>query len=304
MKITRTILLIQIILGGFICEHINAQSNISNNILPKSILRFEIEPSATDSRITEADTPHAVMYNPKIEQGNLLLFIPGTNGIATKGPLDFFKTAIEQGYRVINISYINTPAIIQVCRNENLANCPECAEKFRHYRIYGDNEFSLVDDMPHDAIVNRLTKLLNYLVKYDKLGNWEMYLDENREPKWDKIALSGQSQGGGMSAYIAKRVLVARVISFSGGWDHANKTEIATWYFKPSITPADRWFGTYHIAEPRAKIIDETLRAMKVPLNHIYALDLPVPKNKKAHSNGIINTGYKELWIKMLGIGN
>ncbi len=279
--------------GGIIRDNSFAQTD--------SYIRLEITPSATDHRINTADTPHLVIYNPDIKQGKLLLFIPGTGGDARKGPTAFFKTAIEQGYRVINLSYINTPAIIQICKNENLANCPDCAELFRHYRIYGDNNFSLVDDQPHDAIINRFTKLLKYLVEFDKQGNWGMYL-ENGEPKWDQIVFTGQSQGGGMSIYIAKKVVVAKVIAFSAGWDHANKDKIAKWYFNPSATPTERLYGTYNVAETMAKTIDETYRAMSIPDDHIHALDLPF--GNKAHSDGVKNPAYKQLWIEMLGKGN
>lgn len=301
MKIIRILLVIQVFIGGFICEHSYAQASLIENTSLETAIRLEIKPSTTDPRIKVADTPHLVIYNPKIKQGKLLLFMPGTNGIALKGPANFFATAIQQGYRVINLSYINTPAIIQICRNENLANCAECAEMFRHYRIYGDNDFSLVDDQPYDAIINRFTKLLNYLAEFDTQGNWGMYL-ENGSPKWDQIALSGQSQGGGMAVYIAKKTLVAKVIAFSAGWDHATKDEIAKWYFYPSVTPAEHYHGTYNVAEAMAKIIDETYRAMGIPSDHIHALDLPFAK--KAHSDGVKNLAYKQLWIEMLGKGN
>ena len=303
MKIVRILLLVQILVGGLICEYAHAQTDFPDKALPETLLQFEIKPSTTDPEIKVADTEHLVIYDPNIKQGKLLLFMPGTYGIATKGPTAFFATAVEQGYRVINLSYINTPAIAQICREENLANCADCAELFRHYRIYGDSTFSMIDDEPQDAIVNRLTKLLIYLEKFDEKGNWGMYL-ENGTPKWDQIALSGQSQGGGMAAFIAKRVMVARVITFSGGWDYSAKNVIAKWYFTPSVTPADRWFGTYHIAEATAETIDKTYRAMAIPDDHIYALDLPVPEGQKAHPNGVKNPAYKQLWIKMLGIGN
>jgi len=304
MKIIRILLLVQVLLG---CEHSSPQSDSQSNLLEdtlsETVLQFEIKPSITDPSITNADTPHLVIYNSNIKQGKLLLFMPGTNGIATKGPIAFFTTAIEQGYRVIGLSYINTPAISQICINDILANCEDCAEKFRQYRIYGDNSFSLIDDKPQDAIVNRLTKLLKYLVEYDKQGNWGMYL-ENDAPKWDQIALTGQSQGGGMAAFIAQKIMVARVISFSGGWDYSVKGVIAKWYFNPSVTPADRWFGTYNVAEANAEIIDATYRAMGILDNHIYALNVSVPEGQKAHTNGVYNTAYKNTWIEMLGTGN
>ena len=264
---------------------------------------LEIVPSKTDARITNANTPHFVAYNPSNQMGKLFLFLPGTNGIALRGPKNLFYTAIEQGYSVINLSYINTPAVARICRGDVLAENAKCTEEFRTRRIYGTNEFPLIEDKSYDAIVNRLTKLLTYLSEHDEKGNWNRFL-ENGDPNWEKIAVSGQSQGGGMAAFIAKDHVVARVIDFSGGWDFSAKGEIADWYSKESKTPLERYFGTYNVKEPMAPIIDESYKAMSFPENHIYALDLAVPEGRKAHSNGVRNLGYKETWKTMIGDGN
>ncbi|MEP3570329.1 MAG: hypothetical protein ABJN28_09440, partial [Flavobacteriaceae bacterium] len=253
--------------------------------------------------IKNANTPHFIAYNPTIKQGKLLLFMPGTNGIALKGPKKLFYTALQQGYAVINLSYINTPAIAQICRGDALVDNANCAEAFRNRRVYGNTTFSLIDDEPYDAIVNRLTKLLIYLSKNDKKGNWNHYLEDGA-PKWEEIALAGQSQGGGMAAFIAKTHLVARVIDFSGGWDYSAKNKIADWYSKSSVTPINRWYGTYHVKEPMASTIFKTYKAMNIPEKNIYALDLEVPIGKRAHSNGVRNIGYADKWIALLGKGN
>lgn len=265
---------------------------------------LEIIPSTTDSRIKVADTPHYITYNPNIKQGKLLLFLAGTYGIATKGPKTFFDTAVQQGYRVINLQYITSEAVAQICKGETLTKNASCAEEFRQKRIYGDNHFSLISDEPQDAIVNRLIKLLIYLSENDKKGNWGFYLKDGH-PKWDEIAVSGQSQGGGMAAYIAKKELVARVITFSGGWDYSTTDKkIANWYYDNSITPNDRWFGTYHVKESVPATIRKTYIAMNIPENHIYAFDLPTPEGVNPHSNGVRNIKYKNFWIQMLGKGN
>ncbi|MEP2239662.1 MAG: hypothetical protein ABJI22_14940 [Maribacter sp.] len=279
---------------------VSAQDSI---LFPKPQVVLKIKPSKTDSRIKNADTPHFIAYNPSVKQGKLLLFIPGTNGIALKGPKNLFATAIQQGYAVINLSYINTPAIARICKGDNLKANSNCAADFRNRRIYGNTEFSLITDASYDAIVNRLTKLLMYLSENDKQGNWSRFLDDGA-PKWSGIALAGQSQGGGMSAFIAKTHKVARVIDFSGGWDYSAKDEIANWYYNPSATPLDRWYGTYHKKEPTAEIIIETYRAMNIPEDHIYGFDLEVPEGKRAHSNGVRNLGYTEQWLELLGKGN
>ncbi|MCG9793001.1 BPSS1187 family protein [Flavobacterium algicola] len=292
--------LIALIFSTAVFTTSNAQNAVPQ-LKPNSILK--IQPSKTDSRIKEADTPHLILYNQEMNQGNLLVFLPGTGGIAEKGPEELFYLAVQQGYHVINLSYINTPAIAQICNGKELTDNSNCAEDFRMNRIYGTTPFDAVTDKPHDAIVNRLTKLLTYLVKNDKGGNWDKYLINN-SPNWEQIAVAGQSQGGGMAAFIAKDHKVARVIDFSGGWDFSAKGKIATWYFKKSVTSPTLYYGTYHAQEPQARTILESYKAMNIPSTQIYALDLEVPDGKKAHSDGVRNTQYLSIWKELLGNGN
>ncbi|WP_372752934.1 hypothetical protein [Mariniflexile sp.] len=289
-----------ILFFSFSCNYLFAQLDTQ---LSNSHVVLEIAPSKTDSKIKEANTPHLVMYNPSAKQGKLLLFLPGTGGIATKGPKELFSVAVSQGYHVINLSYINAVAVARICKGETLAKNSKCTEEFRTKRIYGNNEFSLIEDEPQDAIVNRLTKLLIYLFENDKAGNWGVYLEAG-EIKWSEIAVSGQSQGGGMAAFIAKKHLVARVVDFSGGWDFSAENEIAKWYFNESVTPMDRWYGTYHVTEPMAKTIHETYKAMNIAESHIYKFSHPVPEGKKGHSDGVRNIVYTKDWIELLGKGN
>ncbi|WP_372755855.1 hypothetical protein [Labilibaculum sp.] len=296
-------LLILIIGSGLYHQFALGQQNTTNPSRVKNEIEFTVKPSTTDSTIKASDYPHLVMYDASIPQAKLFLFLPGTNGIPEKGPKELFKTAIQQGYRVINLSYINKQAVAGVCKGENLVNDCDCTEKFRTQRVFGTKMTTLIPDEPQDAIVHRLTKLIMYLNKIDEKGNWDMYL-ENGSINWNIITVAGQSQGGGMAAFIAKRELVNRVITFSGGWDFSKKSKIAKWYFNTSITPPERWFGTYHSQEPRASVIDETYRAMDIPENHIYPLNLKIREGKRAHGEGIRNIIYKELWIEILGDGH
>ncbi|RPD99990.1 hypothetical protein EGM88_01635 [Aureibaculum marinum] len=296
----RHLFTLQLVILLFLINDLNAQLNYK---FPEPIVELTIKPSDTDVTIKEYNSPHLVVYDPTIKQGKLLLFLAGTNGMAVKGPKDLFLTAIEQGYHVINLQYITRPAVAQICRGETLVKNSNCAADFRTRRIYGSNKFDLINDTSQDAIVNRLTKLLIYLSKNDKNTNWNAYLKDGKI-NWEKIAVSGQSQGGGMAAFIAKRELVARVIDFSGGWDYSAKNKIASWYFNKSVTPSNLWYGTYHVTEPKAKTIHKSYEAMNIPKDHIYPFNLEVPAGKKGHSNGIRNLGYKKQWIELLGKGN
>jgi dienelactone hydrolase len=69
---------------------------------------------------------------------------------------------------------------------------------------------------PEEAIVPRLTRLLQHLARTDAAGRWDQYLNGDA-PRWERLVLAGQSQGGGMAAFIAQTRRVAGVIMFSGG---------------------------------------------------------------------------------------
>jgi len=272
-----------------------------NNIAYKVL---KIKPSSTDSSIKRHDDVHLVVYDSTSKQGKLLLFMQGTTGKPDRGPKDFYNTVVEAGYRLIVLSYIDDTGVSQVCIGHNLKVDCDCPAKFRTKRIYGENTTPLITDQKQDAIVNRLTKLLQYLVIHDPAGHWDMYLEKG-SPKWGIIALAGQSQGGGMAAFMAKKLRVAKVISFSGGWDWSvEDKKIANWYSTPSVTPLNLWYGTYNKAEETAQAIGQTYKAMGIPEDHIHELSLPVRQGGTPHADGLWNPAYKPLWVEFLGKGN
>jgi len=272
---------------------------------------LRVKPSHTHSIIHTWDTAHAVYYNPGNTHNKILLFLAGTNGTPNNPPLEFLKTALEQGYRVIALSYITVPAVAQICKGGMLDTIPDCAALFRQNRIYGNNDFPFIKDEPHDAIVPRLTYLLKWLSKNDGNGKWAQYLTKKGDgPQWSKIAVAGQSQGGGMSQYLGQKENVARVISFSGGWDYANSTtkQIAGWYSQDARTPLKNWYATYHINELATKSLADICATLKIPTQNTFALDKPLMNANSTspnpfHGEGVKNATYKLVWITMLGNG-
>ncbi len=278
--------------------------------------KLAIKPSATDPTVTQWDTPSRVYYDRRVEGNELLLFLTGTSGTPDEQPGAFFHTANVQGYRIISLSFISEPAVGQVCVGRELTRDRNCALQFRNRRLFGEGTFAAIPDKPQDAIVNRFTKLLQYLVSHDPDGQWQHYL-KGDQPDWSQVAVAGQSQGGGMAELLAQKVEVARVISFSGGWDFSSqspKVRIARWYGDPAVTPADRWYGTYHVKEPGAKVLKQTYEALKIPAAHIYALKQEpdfahwrnpkhLPKWVPYHTEGVNDKFYEPMWKVMLGDG-
>jgi hypothetical protein len=291
----------------------NAQTNGRTFIDTIQYKIVRVKPSATNVTIHTWDTAHAVYYDAKIKNNKILLWLAGTNGTALNVPVEFFNTALNQGYKIIALSYITVPAVSQLCREAVLDENAACAADFRRKRIYGDNDFSLIKDEPQDAIVPRFVNLLQWLAKNDSPGNWRQYLNEEGvEPIWNKVAIAGQSQGGGMAEFIGQQESVARVISFSGGWDYSSSKDkkIATWYFNKNTTAMEHWYATYHINENTATALKEICIALQIPANHVFALEEPLLNAKPSkenpnpyHGDGIRNIAYKPIWITMLGSG-
>lgn len=267
--------------------------------------RKEVSPIDTDASITHGTDPHIVFSTGTDVDSPLLVFLAGTGGKSkqtAKNEQAFIDLALAEGYRFIVLSYIDTSAISQICNRRVLISNPNCAAQVRQKRAFGDDTTALIDDQPQDAIVHRLVALLRYLAATDRSGHWEDYIDGNT-PRWEKVVLSGQSQGGGMSAYIAKKVAVRGVIDFSGGWDRKSANSIASWYFSPGATPPERLYGTYYAKEKFANLIASSYAAMHIPADHQFALDIPLrnPNAKNpGHGEGAKNPAYSAIWKEML----
>ena len=273
------------------------------------IVELEVKPSSADPAISAFDHPHRVLYDPRRRDGNLLVFLSGTSERPGPGPQAFLRTAVAQGYRVVNLAYISYPAVSQVCVGGRLRLQPDCAAHFRQRRLYGDIAFPAIPDQPADAIVVRLGKLLRHLANTDPAGGWDRYLEDGR-PNWSRIAVAGQSQGGGMAEFLGKRETLARVLAFSGGWDHAAPGgRYASWYANEAATPAERWYYAYHAKEPFAGQLAGIGAVLRLPEGHVMAFDQPLSKRTMrarmpGHGSSINDAVYAAEWKRMLGRGD
>jgi hypothetical protein len=264
----------------------------------------EIRASETDPSITRFDEPSVLVFDEETSADSpLVLFMPGTGGKPSNS-MRLLRVVAEQGYRVIGLEYNDDPAVVQVCpRNPD----PACSSEFRQHRTFGGNGRSPVENTQAETIVNRLVKLLSYLQERDPARHWDGYLLDG-EPNWNRIVVSGLSQGAGMAAFIAKRKLVARVVLFSSPWDYLRSSQQpAPWLREPSATPPDRWFAEYHRRENAAALIVRAYRDLRIPPANIRVFDLGLPKDMKTksdnpfHGSTARNPGYAPEWQFLFG---
>jgi pimeloyl-ACP methyl ester carboxylesterase len=218
-----------------------------------------IRPSATDPAIKTFDDPHLVYSNPEAKPRNeLLIFIPGTNG-KPGGTNLFCQTAADLGYHVLALAYpSDIPATI--VRNEQ---DPNAFENFRTEIIEGRDLSTFVSVDRTNCIENRLIKLLQYLSKNEPDRGWDQYLTLEGEINWQRIAVSGHSQGGGHAALIATKHLVARAVMTGAPKDFDRvRNRPAAWYRKPA-TPISRFFAFNHELDRQGCDFEELLRIFK-----------------------------------------
>ena len=233
-----------------------------------------IKPSVTDPSISRFDFPHYIVRkkqsSPASDSSVLVVFLPGTSG-RPNSVTDLMDVVAQGGYRAIALAYNDIPAVQQVCPKQP---DPNCAAQVREKRLYGRDTTDLIDDRPEESITHRLVVLLQHLNRKYPAEGWSQYL-MGGDLNWEKIALSGLSQGAGMAAFVAQKHKLNRVILFSSPWDfHGNKI-LAPWIKQGTgVTPADRWFAVYHEKENTAPIIARAYRVLGIPEDQVRVLRL------------------------------
>jgi hypothetical protein len=199
-------------------------------------------PSSTSVDITMPNNNHFAYYDNTVAAKNkLFLFFPGTGAV----PFNYrevLKNAAKLGYHSIGLTYPNAEAVNTLC----ISSTDEtCHSRIRNEVFDGiDRSIDVVVDV-NNCIENRLIKLLQYLQLQFPNEGWSQYFVSNAI-QWDKIIVSGHSQGGGHAGFISKIKNVDRVVMFAAmDWiPLLNKN--ADWIYWDGPTSKNRYFGFTH----------------------------------------------------------
>lgn len=270
-----------------------------------TLIEHRITPSAADPGVRQFNDPSiAVIGRHVAPDAPLAIFLTGTGGKPDNARA-ILGVIAEQGYRVIALEYDDDPAVVQVCPRDP---DPDCAAAFRERRLTGTGKGAPgVSNPPAEAIVPRLIAALRALDQAAPGEGWGGYLDDGAL-RWDRIVVSGLSQGAGMAAFVAKQHAVRRVILFSSPWDFTGADRHpAPWLSQPGATPMARWFAEYNRREKTVPLIQAAYAALRIPPANIRVFDLDLPRGvdpggpNPYHGITVRDPRYAERWRAMYG---
>lgn len=205
-----------------------------------------VSPEMTGAGITQVHTPHLIA-TPAAQQDRhqLLVMIPGTGGNADALPFRVFDSSFAaMGYYVVTLDYPNNVITTTCSKSEDST----CFDHFRQEIMFGTpvSDKVVVDTV--NSLVNRLTRLLQYMAAKDV--RWKAFVTKG-QPRWDRIIAAGHSQGAGHAAYMGKQFKLRGVLLFSGPQDYlVNFNMPSRWQRESGRTPVNRYYAFLHVRDP------------------------------------------------------
>jgi hypothetical protein len=126
--------------------------------------------------------------------------------------LPFLREGMKKGRLMIQLAYDNQYSVnLDQCSQEG-KTIDNCAGLIRERKQTGKPLTNLTNTDRDNSINNRLHKLFKLLKK-------KKVISPTKDLSWNKLEVSGHSQGGGQSLFIAKRYGVKRACLIAGGYD-------------------------------------------------------------------------------------
>lgn len=212
----------------------------AQNCDPNSLIVLQTRAKDTDAAISWEANRHHSFYNPTCTSRNILVVHLVGSYDNPSSTLLFPSVAANNGFDVVSLKYPNGTAAKTACDNNTDA---ACYAKFRREILEGVDYSPEVAVDVTNSVYNRLIKLLQYLDANNPSQNWGNYFSGNTI-LWNKIIVSGHSQGGGHAALIGQDNLVKRVLMFASPNDYSTFFSApAVWTTQTNATADSSYYG-------------------------------------------------------------
>jgi hypothetical protein len=218
----------------------NTPVNPDNTIAQNSSVL--VQPAQTDANYATTEESHYVVRNNKTHLNKLLLFIGGSYSVPKNYNLVCDRGATI-GLDVISLSYPNLVATAPLGTSADKL----IFDNYRDEICFGNQVSNEVSVDALNCIATRATRLVLFLKNTYPDQNWGQYLTTTNTLQWNKIIVSGHSQGSGHACYLGKKNGVDRVVMFSGPNDYSiYYSSPANWLTISGLTPLNKQFSLLH----------------------------------------------------------
>lgn len=176
---------------------------------------------------------HRVSWRSDIPlRDELFLFVPPGPGDQNQNILTW---ATHAGFRVIGLGWNNADIV-----EENITDLlsPDMHEE----ALYGIDTSPTIHVPPEDSAVARLELLLPYLIDTMPGLGWDRYWSPTGGLRWDRVVITGWSDGATASTVLARDHEAAGVVLISG-------PRAGEWVGEGSATPSCRYLSIAHEQE-------------------------------------------------------
>lgn len=245
-------------------------------------------------------TPHQVLRPAVgvVPEEALVLFLPGTKMEPFRQRY-IVSAAAYAGYRTIGLSYDNSKNLAEACDGTGPATCDDvcangCSEAVHLEVLKGNTGTSCRTVLPEDSVIVRTYRLLESLHANDSLEGWDEYFTPAVGPiqitdiVWDKIIVSGFSQGAGLVARLSKAVPVHGMVLIDGAQETCDGGTPVPWLNLPEPGPvAPPKFGVtraVNLAPPEWALLGLGTTAQSIDGPGVPDIDDPLPPGLISHT--------------------
>ena len=174
---------------------------------------------------------------------NLLnVFLPGTR-LSPERERQYLQTSSRLGFHTIGLAYVNSVGVPRYCGRDR---DPNCFGRVQREIVFGQNHTEKIDVSYKSSIVGRLVAELQRQSRKD--ARWAQFLNGS-SPRWERIVVSGHSQGAADAAILGIDRRLSRVILLAGPNDLLRRShrgsKIPPWV-SAGMTPPLNWFALTH----------------------------------------------------------
>lgn len=221
---------------------------------PSGGVGTSINPVWTDPATTADPVFTHLAYPPTTAaRGRLAVMLHGT-GSNPQGHYEIANALRSDGYHVIVLRYNAPVSTLGACPDADVGVYPTCHTDLRGEIVFGagvtdplggTHDHSMITVTQPNSVMNRLLKLVEYLVANTSGIGWEGFQQLSGptctsfnatygacDLDWSKVAMLGHSQGGSVALYLAKFFALDRVGMMSGSydaWDLGGSFQAASW---------------------------------------------------------------------------